>query len=255
MKKIIIIILFLKTLHSFSQNYKVIDFESKQPVQFATIKLIKDGKLTNGFYTDENGSFTLNSEKNYQIVVSCIGYQTKNVTIDNTTNSIEIEKKIYNLDEVVITVKKDIQIGFIDAKNSKDIVGVSLGLEVAVFIENKLDYPALIKSVQFKVKKTKEKIAYRLHLYEISENNLKPGDDLLNENFIYYIEPKVQGLIDIDLSEYNIVLPKKGVFVCIEGVDGLNTNSTKSEDNNLKFLAPATARIPSRGNKMLPSSA
>lgn len=238
MKKIIIISLLLHSTFSLSQNIKVIDKESKLAIQFATIKLLKDNKPVNGYYTDEKGNFNFNfnfASFDNQIIVSCIGYKTQRALIKSSANIIELEQEIFNLNEVVICNKKYIQIGYVDKPKTKSVVGVSTGLEVAVFIENKFDYESKINSILFKIKKTKEKIAFRVHLYKISENELKPEEDLLHNNSIYYIEPKTTGLVEINLSEYNIILPKKGVFVCIEGIGGTNTNTTRSKENVLKF--------------------
>lgn len=228
--------LLLESLFSLSQTIKVVDKESRLAIQFATIKLLKDNKPVNGYYTDEKGNLDLNiANFDNQIVVSCVGYKTEKVILKSGTNIIELQEEIFNLKEVVISNKKHTHIGYIDKPKAKSIVGVSTGLEVAVFIKNEFDYEVQINSIQFKVKKTKERVAFRVHLYKISENELKPDEDLLYINSIYYIEPQTTGLVEINLSEYNIILPKKGVFVCIEGIVGINTNTTKSKQNVLKF--------------------
>jgi hypothetical protein len=239
MKKIAFLILFLTQLFGFSQDIKVIDSTTKLPIQYATIKVLKEGVPKIGIYTDENGSFNLTAANyNEHLIVSCVGYETKTVTLTKNETSIELEKEINNLKEVIIlNNKKPIQIGYIDEKKCKDKVGVSAGLEVAVFIANNFDYEVQINTVQFKIKKSKERAAYRLHLYTLTENGLSPNEDLILENSIYYIEPKTEGLIEINVSNLNLTLPKNGVFVGIEGIGGEITSTPMSNYNNLKFEA------------------
>ncbi len=234
MKKIALLLLFLNPLLGNSQNIKIIDSTSKLPIPFATIKMEKDGKFTNGMYTDENGDLSVPIDRQYdEIIISCIGFETKKVAYNQHEKSIELAKKTYSIDEVIINNKNNIQIGYSKEQKSSNSVGVAKGLEIAVFVENKLDYEATINSVQFTIKKTKEKVAFRVHLYTLSDDNLKPNEDLLQDNRIYYIASNTHGLISINLSEYNIVLPKKGVFVGIEGLSGAITNNTLNKKNSL----------------------
>lgn len=236
MKKIIILTILFGTIFSFSQTLKVIELESKLVIPFATVKLLKSDKIVKGFYTDENGNLDLSKDIiGDRAMISCIGYSNKEITISIGENIIELEKEFINLNEVIVSNKKQIQLGYIDKPKMKTLVGVSSGLEVAVFIENELDFETQINSLLFRVKKTKESVAVRVHLYLKSENELKPDQDLLHDNFIYYIEPQTNGLVEINLSSYNIIFPKKGVYVAIEGIGGINTNTTKSKDNILKF--------------------
>lgn len=236
MKKIIILIILFWSNLSISQTIKVIELESKLAIPYATVKLLKNNKTVKGFYTDENGNLDLTKDViGDKVIISCIGYNNKEITISTGENTIELEKKFINLNEVIVSNKKQIQIGYIDKPKMKTLVGVSSGLEIAVFIENELDFETQINTILFNVKKTKERVAIRVHLYLKSENELKPDEDLLHDNFIYYIEPQTNGLVEINLSSYNIIFPKKGVYVAIEGIGGVNTNTTKSKDNILKF--------------------
>jgi TonB-linked SusC/RagA family outer membrane protein len=79
----------------------VLSAREQQPIIGATV-LIKNS--TNGTTTDTNGKFSLDAPANSTLVVSFIGYQTKEVPIGNQTQvSITLEENTKNLDEVVVT--------------------------------------------------------------------------------------------------------------------------------------------------------
>ena len=43
-----------------------------------------------------------------------------------------------------------------------------------------------------------------------------PGDELLSENIIFYVETGKKGIVEVDLSAYTIEMPPEGVFAGIE---------------------------------------
>lgn len=225
-------IFFSSIIHA--QSYKVIDNETSLPVQYATIQIYDAGKFVDGFYTDDNGSIEISTPLVFnEIKISCIGYKT--ITLKKEQSVIRLEQNPVHLEEVVITSRNLLELGYIKNKKSKNTTGVSEGLEVAVFISNKYNFPVKINSIQFKVEKIKSKAAFRIHLYKKSENNLFPQEELLHDNKIQYLEPDTNGLVEVDLSDYNIILPKDGVFVSIEGIGGNNTSTTKSKKNLIQF--------------------
>lgn len=88
---------------------KVIDAETKQPLEAASIQVKGQNERTK---TDATGSFTLNVNNKATLVVSYIGYNQKSVDVNasNTTITIELVKLQENLTDVVVTalgVKKE----------------------------------------------------------------------------------------------------------------------------------------------------
>ena len=88
---------------------KVLDFESKYPVSYATIKF---EDIQNGVIADEDGDFRLPleyKESNRIIIISSIGFETKRVQLStlkpNTINVIYLKPKIEALGAVLITGK------------------------------------------------------------------------------------------------------------------------------------------------------
>jgi TonB-dependent starch-binding outer membrane protein SusC len=105
---------------------KVIGGDDKQPIIGATIKI----KGTNvGVVTDVNGDFTLSGKAGYVLVISYIGYQTKQVTVTGSDlGTITLDVANSQLTEVVVTgyttqIKKDITgaVATVDINDAKKI--------------------------------------------------------------------------------------------------------------------------------------
>ena len=110
----LLVILLSLTSNIFAQESseilcKVIDFETKYPVSFATIR-IEDSQ--SGVIADEDGDFRLPIDfkiSNKTIIISSIGFETKKVQLStlkpNTINSIYLRPRIEALGAVLITGK------------------------------------------------------------------------------------------------------------------------------------------------------
>ena len=97
---------------------KVYDSHSGQPVEYATVAILKvsDSSLVTGTVTEPNGAFSTNvSNGRYLVRISFMGYHTffypKQVTIGNNSNSvnlgkIEISPNSTVMDEVRVTAER-----------------------------------------------------------------------------------------------------------------------------------------------------
>ncbi|ULB34314.1 carboxypeptidase-like regulatory domain-containing protein [Proteiniphilum propionicum] len=89
---------------------KVIDFDSKKPVEYATIILQTDDSLfIKGTTSGLNGDFILNNlgENNYRIVVHSVGYDTLSIDLFNVFKAIDLGSLMINqkttlLSEVIV---------------------------------------------------------------------------------------------------------------------------------------------------------
>lgn len=104
----------------------VVDMTTKEPVVGATI-LVKN--TTNGVSTDFDGKFTIKVNENSSnvLIVSFLGYKTKEIILGNQTNlKIDLEEDTTSLTEVVVvgygTQKKSNVTGAISQVKSEDIV-------------------------------------------------------------------------------------------------------------------------------------
>ncbi len=101
------IFLFLNTTSIISQNIqvKVIDENTKYPIAYAAVK-IDD---FNGVISNEEGFFTLSTENLMYVTISCLGYKSKNFSIDDikkNNNIISLEEAINELNTVYISNKR-----------------------------------------------------------------------------------------------------------------------------------------------------
>jgi hypothetical protein len=222
MKKIIILI-YLFTNLLYCQEKIVIDKESKNVIEFATILFYENEKFSNGIYSDINGKFILPNNIN-KMSITCIGY--KNLIIfDTDVNTIELEKQVVELDEIILTDRTNI-IGKLDEEQKYEI-GISKGLEVGAFIVNSYSKKAKIKKIKFYINKINFDIKYRIHFYNSKTNSLVPNEELMQNNSIFKLKKNSKGLIVVDIENENIILPENGIYVTIECLDGQISPSNK----------------------------
>lgn len=211
-------------------NYiiKIIDNVEKKPVAYANIFFFEE---KSGFVCNQVGVITLVNETEIlkgMLQISCVGYKTKVLNlinlklIPNDTNIIEIERKIYELNEITIKAgkakkSKSFKIGYVSSKKARfGSIYRSYGSQSARFFpniwKNKESY---ITSVSYFVKNGGyPKSKFRIRIYNVDAQG-KPGDDILTENLITNAE-KVDEWTTIDISNYFIKVPEKGFFVAME---------------------------------------
>ena len=123
---------------------------------------------------------------------------------------------------------KEILLGELDGKSGK---GRGLGRD-AYYFENESKGEALfLKSFLFKVNKVKYRTRAYVRFYKKKEYTEEvyldagtvtypsfiPGDEIQVNDIVIYIESGQKGVIDIDLSKYDIPMPAEGLFVSLEG--------------------------------------
>ena len=108
-KTFLFILLSLNNILAFSQNItaKIEDRNSKSPIAFATIKT---GEFS-GVISNEEGYFTIleKPKQNDSITISCLGYETKIVRIQDITSMgfvILLEESVNKLNTVYVSNKK-----------------------------------------------------------------------------------------------------------------------------------------------------
>jgi len=165
------------------------------------------------------------------LLISSVLFAITGYSQDTAINE---EIKNYKLKEIVISnVKEDILLGELNAKSKK---GYTIGSKSrhAYYFENNVGIDGVfLKTVLFKVQKVKHKTEMRIRLYKkldymqdmytetgetTSYASFIPGELIETRNITVNIEPGCKGLVEVDLSKYNIVMPPEGLFVSLEGV-------------------------------------
>jgi outer membrane receptor protein involved in Fe transport len=123
MRRIFLLLIILTPILNFSQEKanptysisgKIIDANSKKPLEYATIvfKSLDSNQIKFGGITNQRGNFSIEVEKgSYNVTVEFISYKTKKLTISTISNdfdigSILLELDTEILDEIEITAEK-----------------------------------------------------------------------------------------------------------------------------------------------------
>lgn len=219
------LILFIED--SYSQNNlveaSILSKNDSIPVSFANVSVYKS---TIGTFSDDKGNFRLHCEEKDTLTISAIGYKTKQCKCE--TGIILLDADTISLEEVVVFAKKkqnskaySFEKGFFEEKVAGSYTGINAA---GIFIENDRFIPLRLKKVMFRLSKVKfynnEKnkkrynLLVRLLLFSVNDLN-KPDKFLINKNILQKVKEKKKEVI-FDITEENIDIPVKGIFIGIE---------------------------------------
>jgi len=218
MKKLVIITVFLISNFSFSQlKAVVIDKGTKEGIPFVNIWVAGENS---GTTSNEKGEFNLHVNHSKIIIFSAIGFETRRIAFELVKERVELKPMITELDEVVITSKKQLKSAVI-GKFKKSRINHYFACGTTPWISARhYEYKEGYKETPFleKIKiVTKSKIRdakFNIRLYRVNENGA-PGNYLYGKNIIG-IAKKGKKRTEIDVSELNIEFPKTGFFIAFE---------------------------------------
>jgi hypothetical protein len=234
-KQILIIFSLFLGFTSKAQEIKysglVLDKKTGLGIPFATV-IVYSKIGINGTYTDSLGNFAISKTiPPDSICISIIGYETYKIFSPKSIEKkiIKLIQKIYPLNEVTVypPIEKTIgtkKNGFISRNHGapRTIRGS--------YITNNNYNNAYIKEVIYKLHR--EKTYYnscldmvRVHLYKFNIKDSLPGEEMLPEDVIVYINSKTQLPLKVNLSKYNIKLPPEGIIVGYEYLGTFDKNS------------------------------
>ncbi|MCU0321644.1 MAG: carboxypeptidase-like regulatory domain-containing protein [Chitinophagaceae bacterium] len=218
--------LLVTNFFSFSQSHhKVLaDKNTKEPIQFATIKVLKKPY---GAITTERGTFFLSISNTDSIYISSLGYCDTILLFSNTSDTILLTPKFNQLVNVTISSQKignKILLGNgTTFKNKKNLCKQNKntsecyywvsggGAEFAELIKlPNYDKNYIINSVSLPLKKINCWESFIIKLYTVNDKELKP-DSLFFQKVVTLtdITKNKNGKIKISLKEDNIVLRNK----------------------------------------------
>ncbi|MFP9112373.1 hypothetical protein ACLI1A_00395 [Flavobacterium sp. RHBU_3] len=217
-----------------AQNITVLSADTREPVPFVTIILKTNGKVTGGLYCGENGVADINAAYD-TAEFSCLGFETQIIDKAKVEKMVYLKPKAIVLDEVMVSsVKlKDTLIGEYKEKKLRNTTIGDANSCIAVFFENTFDKDVPIRSLWLKLAKIKYTTTVRVHVYsrkdygqvywdtkepkdQHSYDSFVPLKDIYEQNIIVSISPKDKKELQIDLSGYNLDLPKEGAFIGLE---------------------------------------
>lgn len=211
--RLLTLFLFVK-FSSFSQlKGKIVD-EKNQPVPFVNIAVENENI---GTTSEENGEFTIHeSDKNKNLIFSALGYYKK---IIRATDNLQVELKPseFQLDEVVVIKKlatKEIEIGKVSDKVLQAFDnGPRIDIKYFPYLP-KYKKTKFINRISVFTDSKIENATIKIHFYKLNNNGF-PDEELLKKNYIVTVK---KGTIKntFSLENFNLVMPKDGIFVGFE---------------------------------------
>lgn len=210
---------------------KVLDFETKDPVSFATVRF--DG-VQNGVIADEDGEFRLPLDYKYSIrtiIVSSIGFETQNISVgilkENIINTIYLKPKVEALSAVVVTgkVNSDTNIKNLSAKT---IIKNAIGRIPTNYPNSPHSYISYYRDYQL----------INNNYYNLNEAILESFDAGFNTNK-YAFKDNVTALYSYNLNKefYQDTLLMNSVYGKSKTISGNNTAKLGTDiQNELEIL-------------------
>lgn len=241
----LILLLLIITNSVFSQIKGVVVDEKNNPIPYVNIWV--EGENV-GISTEENGTFTIHTNnENSNLIFLILGYEKKILAAKECKRVVLIESSV-DLKEVVISKRlesKQKEIGKSDKYISEAFPnGPKIDCKFFPFLSEYKKTPYL-KFITLKTDSRIDDASIKLHFYSVGPDGL-PGENLLTKDFIVYLK---KGVFKhkFDISDYNLVIPKTGMFVVLEKLmieknksdrayTDENSNSSKTERLYFPFI-------------------
>ena len=211
----LILIFLIVSQFAFSQIKGVVkDSISGEPIPYVNIWV--EGEQIAGT-TEANGVFNLPyTGKGVFLVFTSVGYQRKRVPLASA-GTVLMQPESYILEEVTLVGQKftkELEIGI--RKNTTYQAfdnGPKIETKFFPYFDSyrKTKY---IKKVRIQTDSRIDGALIKLHFYGVDENGF-PGAELLKKELIISVKSGVTQM-KIDISDYNLVMPKSGLFVGYE---------------------------------------
>ncbi len=210
------------------------DSLSGQPISYVNIWVENENIATT---SEEDGTFSINISANKNLIFSALGYEKKTVKASQV-GEVFLNSKAFDLEEVVISNSietKQIVIG-----QTENVMAQAFDngprMDVKYFPYNpKYNKTKYIKKVTLYTDSRIEDATIKLRFFKVDANGF-PSEEMLNKALIVSVKNGTKNN-KIDLSDYNLVMPKNGLFV---GFEKLMIEKNKKEkvitDQNTKTI-------------------
>lgn len=207
---------------------RILDSSNNQPLAYVSVGVTN---TSIGTITDENGNFKINvtgQPLEAIIRISMISYKSETYTIEELShkeNTIKLISSPVQLAEILIKPSGKLkEVG--SSKTDSKIIGGWSGSQYGEGYEAGLKIklgtlPVRFMSLHIQVyKQSFDTSIFRLHVRSMAHK--MPSDELLASN-IFIVITKSSGLVDIDLSEYNLVF-KGDIVLSLEWIKVIGIN-------------------------------
>lgn len=232
------VLLFLLGFYGFSQTKGIVVDENNKPIPYVSIWVENENI---GTTSEENGHFEIHvSDKEQHLIFSSLGFE-KRIIKAADAKEVVLKPTTYNLKEIIVSNRKQTKAIEIGQSKSEILQAFDNGPRIdAKFFPYKPSYnkTRFIQQISILTDSSIENASIKIHLYSVDASGF-PGEELLDKDFIV---PVKKGILKqkIDVSDFNLILPKNGIFVAYEKlliannriekkILDPNTKSTKSQ--------------------------
>lgn len=211
-KRVLWFVLLMSVVVSAQIKGIVVD-ESNKPVSYVNIWVEKENNSTT---SEENGAFTINCLPNKNLIFSALGYEKKTVKAADAEKVI-LKTNTLELNEVVIVKKfetREIEIGKVKNETYQAFEnGPRIDAKFFPYIA-KYRKTKYIQKVNFFTDNQLESASFKIHFYAVSPDG-SPGEEMLRKDFLVSVKKGVKKTF-FDMTDLNLKMPKKGIFVGFE---------------------------------------
>jgi len=232
--KILLILTFFYHF-SFGQtlNAKVFKADTQEKLPYVSIGIKNKPK---GTVSDINGQFKLHVNLSDTLIFSSVGYKQPIVPAAKVGSAVYLQEDAKELDEVIVrssTKFNTAEIGNIKAKRTMLFGGTN---QYAMLLKTDVAENAVLDELYFHLnpdifEDNRWESTVKIRIY--TNENDRPGKDILTENLVKQLKKK-QKKLQVDVSNYNITIPREGVFIGFDFMgylDDSNSFLPYSRDN------------------------
>lgn len=244
---------------------KIIDKKTNEPLVFANImvKNVQKGTSSTG-----NGVFVLSIDEailDSTLVISHVGYETKSLKIRDIKDCVALEPIDYSLSEVVVRAPHRRSKGIVLNKFQKSECMLrysSLPFGGGnYYIPVKPDEPQIetiffpcdsslqnkrLLNVKLYFNNLQDTLSIiRIRIFDADQNGF-PKNDILNQSLIVEIKGDRENMVEVDLGNYDLSMPDRGLFVGYESLMAPENISTLEDmlGNAVNVTVPHLYLIP-----------
>ena len=234
-KRLCFVLLLLSFCASAQIKGVVKDSITGKPIPYANIWVENENS---GASTEENGEFVINTNPNKNLIFSALGFEKKTIKASQA-QVVKLASKSYQLEDVVIFKKKETKI--IEIGKSKNSIyqafdnGPRIDVKYFPYL-TKYQKTKFIKQVTVETDSKIEAATVKIHFYSVDANGF-PGEELLTKDFVVTVPNGVVKNI-FNVSDFNLRMPKKGLFI---GFEKLIIEKNKSETTVTNYNTNVTS--------------
>ena len=202
----------------------VMDARTKAPIPYVNLSILNTLKGTS---TDEKGHFFFDLPEVFlekTMHISALGYEDAKVQLSaiQESGAIYLKESVFELDEVVIAD----DLGNTEVLNPITSYSITSGFTssatpwvLALYFPNIGEKQKVVDKVviyfQTPEATDKKEAKFRLRIYDVNPHTGAPENDLLRESLVLNC-PENAEFLNVDLSEYQIVAPREGIYIGLE---------------------------------------